>query len=104
MQKWTQQIEKELSFLLKDWLRTQGKSQADLREQLDADSSRMPALLEVLKKEFSLGGIGKVAERLCEIESNWSTNKSKAQENQRNPDPFNQLDLLLEELRVDCDN
>tara|TARA_Y100001968_G_scaffold187355_1_gene171735 strand:- start:2820 stop:3137 length:318 start_codon:yes stop_codon:yes gene_type:complete len=103
MPKWTQQIEEELSLLIKDWLKSQNKSQSELRESLQASSSRMPALLETLKKEFSSGGIPKVAERLCEIENDWSTSKSSSQRINVDSDPFNQLDLLLEELRDDCD-
>ena len=104
MPKWTSETEEELTRLVKDWLKSKGKSQVDLRESLQASSSRMPALIEVLRKEYSLGGIAKVAQRLCLIEIEWDQQKKYESEevhlNKKN-DPFNQLDLLLEQLRED---
>ncbi|MED5468733.1 MAG: hypothetical protein VX542_00495, partial [Cyanobacteriota bacterium] len=64
---WSGQVEDELTLLLKDWLKQQGRTQADLRRSLQAVSTRMPALLEVLEREYHLGGIPRVAARLCEI-------------------------------------
>ena len=64
MPQWSDEIEEELILLLKDWLKAQGRTQADLKKSLDAVSTRMPALLEVLKKEFMNGGLPKVAECL----------------------------------------
>ena len=70
----------------------------------------MPAILDVLKKEYSKGGSPNVAARLCKIEENWDN------EEQPNPheeittldssvvDPFDQLDLLLEAIREDCES
>ena len=106
MKKWTNETEEKITLLVKEWLKNQGRSQVDLRESLQALSSRMPALLEVIKKEYSLGGIAKVAETLCSIETYWSQEekfKNGNQEHSKN-DPFNQLDLLLEELQEDCKN
>ncbi len=101
MKRWSKETEDQIALLIKDWLRNKNKTQADLREELHASSSRMPFLLEVLQKEYSLGGITKVAARLCSIESNWSAENKEIHENQENSDPFNQLDLLLEELQED---
>ena len=104
MPKWSKHIEEELIALLKDWLKNKGKTQADLRESLNASSSRMPALIEVLQKEYSSGGIQKVAARLCLVEEYWSKNPQNNQISSESSDPFNQLDLLLEELKEDYDN
>ncbi len=105
MSKWTQRLEEELTLLIKDWLKHNGKTQVDLRENLKANSSRMPAIIESLRKEFSLGGIPKIAQKLCEIENDWNmqtqNNKETLSEEKETNDPFNQLDLLLEELRED---
>jgi len=107
MPKWTQDLKEELTLLIKDWLKHNGKTQIDLREHLGANSSRMPALLESLKKEYSLGGIPKVAQKLCEVENDWSlqtqNNKENLSAEKESTDPFNQLDLILEELREDSD-
>ena len=106
MTKWNKEIEEELTLLVKDWLKNKGRTQLDLRESLEASSSRMPALLEVLRKEYALGGIPKIAERLCSIENDWAQQETLRPEDQENmkSDPFNQLDLLLEELQGNCKN
>ncbi len=85
-------------------LKQQGKTQADLRQSLQACSTRMPAILEVLEREYELGGLPKLAHRLCEIEESWTQNKTSNSSVISNNDPFGQLDLLLEELREDSDN
>ena len=105
MTPWTSQMEEELTLLLKDWLKNQGRTQADLRIGLNAVSSRMPALLEVLAREYSKGGLPKIAARLCQVEKDWKENKkndqkTEASDQKTNLDPFGQLDLLLEEMRI----
>ena len=104
MAKWSPRFEEALIVLIKDWLKHKGKSQADLGKSLKASSSRMPALLEVLQKDYFVGGLPKVAEKLCEIENHWDEPKEDSIERKVKSDPFNQLDLLLEELQVNCDN
>lgn len=102
---WSQEIEDDLGALLKDWLKHQGRTQADLRRSLRASSTRMPALLEILQKEHSLGGMQRLASRLCAIEAEWAEHEptSIAGEDLQEPvhadDPFGQLDLLLQEIR-----
>ena len=104
MSRWTPSLENELTLLIKDWLKSQGMTQADLRNKLCAPSSRMPVLLEVLRKEYKKGGIPGIAKKLCSIESEWSTSKDNSESNQNQADPFNQLDLILEELREDIED
>ena len=67
MPQWSTQIEEDLTLLLKDWLKAQGRTQADLRTSLQAVSTRMPALIDVLKKEYMKGGLPKIASLLCTI-------------------------------------
>ena len=83
MSKWSQEIEDELSLLIKEWLKQNGRSQAELKESLSASSSRMQALLEKLKKEYSEGGMRNVAYRLCEIENSWSNTKYNSSNTQK---------------------
>ena len=109
MSKWSKQIEEDLSLLLKDWLKSQGRTQADLKRSLQADSSRLPSLLEALEKDFSKGGLSEVAARLCLIEETWSGRENTYIKDEVLPlkapvDPCDQLDLLLEEIRDDCKN
>ena len=104
MPKWSQELEQELTLFLKDWLKQIGKTQAELGQSLNAASSRMSSLLEVLKKEFNSGGIPAIASRLCEIEHSWYNEKNLFSSALNNSDPFGQLDLLLEEIKEDCDN
>ncbi len=104
MPPWSEQVEEELTTLIKDWLKHKGLTQADLRNSLQAVSTRMPALIDVLRKEYSLGGITKVASRLCEIEQTWSNqNTTNQKEAEQFINPFGQLDMLLQEIRDDCD-
>ena len=99
MKKWSEDTEEYLALLLKDWLKQQGRSQSDLRDNLHADSSRMPAILEVLQREYLVGGFPRIVDRLCSIESLWSQSNPETKDNSTESDPFSQLDLLLEEMR-----
>ena len=104
MSPWSEHIEEELTGLIKDWLKHKGLTQADLRNSLQAVSTRMPALIDVLKKEYSLGGITQLASRLCEIEQACSNkNTTNQKEAEKSINPFGQLDMLLQEIRDDCD-
>ena len=109
MSQWSQETEDELILLIKDWLKAQGRTQADLRESLQADSARMHALIDALKKEFLKGGLPKVAARLCKVEEAWTNGSKEVGETEKNninksTDPFGQLDLLLEKIREDCES
>ncbi len=103
MSDWSKELEEELAILLKEWLKQQGRTQADLRKSLQALSTRMPALIEVLKIEYSQGGVTKLAMCLCKIEEDWSKIPPTIHvEEENSSDPLGQLDLLLEEIRDDC--
>ncbi len=99
---WSQATETELSLIVKDWLKVQGKTQADLREGLKASSSRMPSILEELQKEYKSGGLPKLVSVLCEIEANWKEGgEAPKEKNIQSNDPYNQMDLLLQEILDD---
>ena len=102
MKSWTSKKEEEVTLIIKDWLKSKGRTQSDLGKGLNATSSRMPALIEILQKEYILGGMPYLAERLCKIEEEWSTsgnkNNESAKSNESISDPFGQLDLILKEL------
>ena len=100
---WSERTEEELGLLIKDWLKQNGHTQSDLKKSLGAISTRMSALIEVLKKEHLTGGFPSVASRLCEIEKEWESNSSTLSKEGSNTDPLGQLDLLLEEILEDCD-
>ena len=101
---WTPEFETDLTFLLKDWLKQQGRTQADLRRSLRAVSTRMPALLEVLAREHRLHGLSGLATRLCQVEAEWHGEQAEGggEESPGGADPFGQLDMLLQEIREDC--
>ncbi len=104
MAKWSEEIEAEITSLLKDWLKQHQRTQKDLKHSLKADSERMPILVNILKKDYIQGGLQKAVKRLCDVEDEWySGNKSSSQDS-KDPDPFGQLDLLLEEMKEDCNN
>ncbi len=107
MSQWSEQIEEELTLLLKEWLKSQGRTQADLKRSLKADSSRVQSLLKILKKDFTKSGLPEVAARLCMVEEEWANSANPQIKKEVNRledpiDPCDQLDLLLEELREDC--
>jgi hypothetical protein len=111
MTRWSKELEDDLAALLKDWLKQQGRTQSDLRRSLRATSTRMSALMEVLEREHVLGGMPRLAERLCAIEAEWATDPGTSPQKdggfdtvaaQSSGDPFGQLDLLLREIRDDC--
>ena len=109
MNPWSPDVEEELALVLKDWLKQQGRTQADLRRSLRATSTRMPALMEVLEREHRLGGLPRLAAKLCSIEADWITNSpahasASAGDLKTDTDPFGQLDLLLREIRDDRGN
>ncbi len=104
MSNWSKKFEEELTLILKDWLKHHGKTQADLKKGLQASSTRMPSLLEVLEKEYRIGGLHKLLDRLCLIEADWRKPSSDSVQGEVSSDPFGQLDLLLEKIRDDCTN
>ena len=94
--RWSKEIEEDLILLIKDWLRQTGRTQSELCQSLNLPSSRMPTLIESLKKDFSSGGIPKIANRLCEIDAFW--NGGEGPKSKKNIDLHTsaQLDLLDE--------
>ena len=104
MSAWTPEFETELAQLIKDWLKQQGRTQADLRRSLRAISSRMPSILEVLEREHRRNGLQGMGLRLCQIEAEWQEEDGDAASATEKSDPFGQLDLLLQEIREDCPN
>jgi len=95
----------DLQAFLKDWLRHCGRTQGGLRRALRASSIRMPVLLEELARVHSRDGLTGLAQRLCEIESLWQGEDQGIDGNDQAPisldDSLGQLDLLLQEIRLD---
>ena len=102
MAAWTPEFEAELTTFLKDWLKQQGRTQADLRRSLRAISTRMPAILDVLQREHREQGLAGLAARLCAVEAEWDGGTATPAEADDASDPFGQLDMLLQEIRQDC--
>ena len=95
----------DLQSFLKDWMRHSGRTQADLRRALRASSIRMPVLLEELARVHSREGLTGLAQRLCEIETVWQgEDQGLSADDQPSlalEDSLGQLDLLLQEIRLD---
>ena len=96
-ERWSKDIEEDLVFLIKDWLRQTGRTQSELCQSLNLPSARLQALIDFLKKDFISGGIPKIASRLCEIEGSWTKdNGLKSKKKTIELDSSGQLDLLDE--------
>ena len=93
-QHWAKDIEEDLILLIKDWLRQTGRTQSELCQSLNLPSSRMPTLIDSLKKDFSSGGIPKVANRLCEVEELWKNEEGGKIKKSLELNSSGQLDLL----------
>jgi hypothetical protein len=95
----------DLQAFLKDWLCHCGRTQADLRRALRASSIRMPVLLDELARVYSRDGLTGLAQRLCDIESLWQGEDQGIDGDDQAPisldDSLGQLDLLLQEIRLD---
>ena len=94
----------DLQAFLKDWLRHSGRTQSDLRRALRASSIRMPVLLEELARIYARDGLTGLAQRLCEIESLWQGEDQGDDGDQPElalADSLGDLDLLLQEIRLD---
>jgi hypothetical protein len=96
----------DLQSFLKDWLRHTGRTQSDLRRALRASSIRMPVLLDELARTYSRDGLTGLAQQLCEIESLWQGEDQGIDGDDQAPisldDSLGQLDLLLQEIRLDA--
>jgi len=95
-ERWSKDIEEELILLIKDWLRQTGRTQSELCQSLNLQSARMPTLIESLKKDFSSGGIPKIANRLCKVEELWTNNEGGETKKKLKLNSSGQLDLLDE--------
>ena len=93
---WSQEIEEDLILLIKDWLRQTGRTQSELCHSLNLSSTRMPTLIDFLKKDYLSGGIPKIANRLCEVEALWTKEEGHISDKHIELNPSAQLDLLDE--------
>ena len=93
---WSKDIEQDLILLIKDWLKQTGRTQSELCQSLNLPSSRMPTLIESLKKDFSSGGIPKIVNRLCEVEELWTNDEEGKTKMSFELNSSEQLDLLDE--------
>lgn len=94
----------DLQAFLKDWLRHTGRTQADLRRALRAGSIRMPVLLDALARIHASEGLAGLADRLCAIEATWQGEDHAdggGEVSEDLADSLGQLDLLLQEIRLE---
>ncbi len=95
-ERWSKDIEEDLIFLIKDWLKQTGRTQSELCQTLNLPSARIPTLIESLKKDFNSGGIPKIANRLCEVEELWTNRRGEKPKKSFELTSSGQLDLLDE--------
>ena len=99
MNRWSQKSEEELTLLIKEWLKHHNRTQADLSRCLKASSTRMSAIIESLRNDYSNGGMRKITNKLCSIEETWLLDSGASEPIRDDKTPFDQLDLILEELK-----
>jgi len=99
----TSEQQDDLQSFIKDWLRHAGRTQADLRRALQASSIRMPVLMEELAGTHASQGLSGLAAQLCAIEERWQgdDHPPEADSGFGLDDSMGQLDLLLEEIRME---
>ena len=98
MSKLSIQEEKELFSFIKDWLKSHGFNQKDLANELNIKSSRTSEIILKLKELYKKGGMFNIAKNLINIEQKWLNNiKNDYQETKETP-PYNQLDILVNEI------
>ena len=93
---WSKEVEEDLILLIKDWLRQTGRTQSELCQSLNLPSARIHTLIDFLKNDFISGGIPKIANRLCEIESLWTKDQGRTPKKNIELNTSAQLDLLDE--------
>ena len=94
--RWSKDVEEDLVLLIKDWLRQTGRTQSELCQSLNLPSARMATLIDFLKKDYSSGGIPKIANRLCEVEELWINGEEGKTKKSFELNSSGQLDLLDE--------
>ena len=103
MSRLSQQEEKELVLIIKDWLKSHGFKQKDLANELKIKSSRTSEIVLKIKELHKKGGIFNIAKNLIKIEQNWLNNiKNDYLETKQTP-PYNQLDIdsLVNQINQD---
>ena len=106
MRRLSQQEEKELTFFIKDWLKSHGLSQKDLANELNIKSNKTTEIILKIKELYKKGGMFNIAKNLINIEQNW-LNKIKNDYQETNPtQPYNQLDIdsLVNQINHDTSN
>ena len=93
---WSKEVEEDLILLIKDWLRQTGRTQSELCQSLNLPSARIQTLIDFLKNDFISGGIPKIANRLCEIDSLWTEDEGPKHKKNIELNTSAQLDLLDE--------
>jgi len=103
MSKLSQQQEKELIVFIKDWLKSHGYTQKDLANELNIKSSRTSEITQKVKEFYKKGGIFNIAKNLIKIEQNWLNNIKTNPQEEKDMQPYNQLDIdsLVNQIKKD---
>ena len=103
MNKLSQQEEKEVVSYIKDWLKSHGFNQKDLAYALNIKSSRTSEIILKIKELYKKGGMFNIAKNLIKIEQNWLNNIKNNYHEEKQPPPYNQLDIdsLVNQINQD---
>ena len=103
MSKLSQGEEKELISFIKDWLKSHGYTQKDLANELNLKSSRTSEITQKVKEFYKKGGIFNIVKNLIKIEQNWLNNIKTNPQEEKDMQPYNQLDIdsLVNQIKKD---
>ena len=103
MSKLSQEEEKDLITFVKEWLKSHGFNQKDLANELNIKSSRTNEILIKLKELYKKGGMFNIAKDLIKIEQRWLNKINNNSEQEKDPMPYNQLDIdsLVNQINKD---
>ena len=93
MSQLSQQEQKELISIIKDWLKSHGFNQKDLANELNIKSSRTSEIILKIKELHKKGGMFNIAKNLIRIEQNWLNNVKNDFPETKQTLPYNQLDI-----------
>ena len=103
MSKLSEQEEKQLMGIIKEWIKSHGFAQKDLANALKIKSSRTSEIALKINEFYRKGGIFNVLKNLIKIEQSWLNNVETTSIESKDLQAYNQLDIdsLVNQIKKD---